>query len=114
MSDAKNPMGKMFEKGETPEFAGKAIVGLAKDKAVIKKTGRYRYQRKICPNKLHIVNNLVRIIQTIDLAREYDFQEDDGRLPMDMRSGAIINSFSTSHDALGLLPSSLHLASFSL
>ena len=40
MADKSNPMGKMFEKGETVEFAGKAIVALAADKDVIKKTGR--------------------------------------------------------------------------
>jgi hypothetical protein len=40
MADKANPMGKMFEKGETVEFAGKAIVALAADKDVIKKTGR--------------------------------------------------------------------------
>jgi len=60
-----NPMKAVFEKGETIEFAGKAIVALAADEEVIKKTGR--------------------ILQTRDLANEYKFQEDDGSLPPDMR-----------------------------
>jgi len=63
--ETKNPMKAAFEKGETIEFAGKAIVALAADENVIKKTGR--------------------ILQTRDLANEYSFQEDDGTLPPDMR-----------------------------
>jgi dehydrogenase/reductase SDR family protein 1 len=64
-ADTANPMKAVFEKGETIEFAGKAIVALAADENVIKKTGR--------------------ILQTRELANEYSFQEDDGRLPPDMR-----------------------------
>jgi len=60
-----NPMAKMFEKGETTEFAGKAVLALAADPAVIDKTAR--------------------IVQTVDLALEYGFREDDGTLPLDMR-----------------------------
>ena len=42
ISNKSNPLGKMFEGDtwETTEFAGKAIVALAADKDVIKKTGR--------------------------------------------------------------------------
>jgi len=65
MSDDKNPMKKVFEQGETIEFAGKAIVALAADKEVIKKTGR--------------------ILQTVDLSHDYNFTEDDGTKPRDMR-----------------------------
>jgi len=64
-SAGKNPLKDTFEKGETINFAGKAVVALAADKDVIKKTGR--------------------IVQTMDLALEYGFKEDDGSLPIDMR-----------------------------
>ena len=53
-------------KGETIEFSGKAIVHLAQDPDVMKKTGRVLY--------------------TVDLAREYKFTEDDGTLPVDLYS----------------------------
>ena len=54
----------MFDQGETPDFAGKAVVHLANDASnLMKKTGR--------------------ILLTIDLANEYHFTEDDGTLPTD-------------------------------
>ena len=53
-------------KGETIEFSGKAVVGLAQDPDVMKKTGKVMY--------------------TVDLAREYKFTEDDGSLPIDVYS----------------------------
>ena len=65
MEDSKNPMGKMFAKGETIEFAGKAIVHLAGDPAIMAKTGR--------------------IHNTADLAGEYGFTENDGTMPIDFR-----------------------------
>merc|ERR1719158_1213768 len=39
-AETANPMKAVFAKGETIEFAGKAIVALAADENVIKKTGR--------------------------------------------------------------------------
>lgn len=63
--DSKNPMKKGFEGGESIEFAGKAIVKLAADPNILKKTGR--------------------ILQTVDLAREYGFKDVDDSLPTDYR-----------------------------
>merc|ERR1711892_919245 len=65
MDDPSNPMGKMFAKGETIEFAGKAIVNLAADANMMAKTGK--------------------ILNTADLANEYSFTEDDGTKPIDFR-----------------------------
>ena len=65
MDDPKNPMGRMFAKGETIEFAGKAIVHLAADQGIMNKTGR--------------------IFNTADLANEYGFTENDGTMPLDFR-----------------------------
>uniref|UniRef100_A0A1I7XIJ8 Dehydrogenase/reductase SDR family member 1 n=1 Tax=Heterorhabditis bacteriophora TaxID=37862 RepID=A0A1I7XIJ8_HETBA len=48
-----------FETGESTEFAGKAIVALANDRNVMKKTGK--------------------IFMTYDLAREYGFKDIDGK-----------------------------------
>ena len=65
MDDPKNPMGRMFAKGETIEFAGKAIVHLTADQGIMNKTGR--------------------IFNTADLANEYGFTENDGTMPLDFR-----------------------------
>lgn len=56
---------KMFEKGESVEFAGKSIRYLAADGNVINKTGK--------------------ILMTLELAKEYGFVDIDGSLPMDYR-----------------------------
>jgi dehydrogenase/reductase SDR family protein 1 len=69
-----NPMKAMFEKGETTDFAGKAVVALAGDKDVINKTGR--------------------VVMTMDLAREYGFTEDDGSLPSDFRQVNTLMAYS--------------------
>jgi len=53
-------------KGETIDFSGKAVVHLAQDPEILKKTGRVEY--------------------TIDLAKEYKFTEDDGSVPIDVLS----------------------------
>ena len=59
-------MGRMFEAlGETIEFAGMAVAGLAKDSNKLAKTGK--------------------ILLTCDLAREYGFQDTDGSIH-DIRS----------------------------
>ena len=77
MSDPKNPMGSMFAKGETIEFAGKAIVHLAADSGMMAKTGK--------------------ILNTADLAKEYSFTENDGTLPIDFRLAEHL-SLSQYHD----------------
>jgi dehydrogenase/reductase SDR family protein 1 len=48
----------MFDDGESPEFAGKAVVALASDTRVFSKTGS--------------------ILITADLGREYGFVDIDG------------------------------------
>jgi dehydrogenase/reductase SDR family protein 1 len=57
---------KVWEDPETVEFAGKAIVNLAADQDVIKKTGR--------------------VLLTADLAGEYGFVDEDGLVHSDIRS----------------------------
>jgi len=52
--------------GETIDFAGKAVLHLARDPKVLAKTGRVLY--------------------TVDLGKEYKFREDDGTLPIDLYS----------------------------
>lgn len=66
---------KTFDSSESPEFVGKAVVALAKDSQRISKTG-----------KIHI---------TADLASEYQFTDQDGSVPANMRS------FRTALDFLG-------------
>jgi hypothetical protein len=58
---------KMWEDAETVEFAGKAVVHLAADKDMIKKTGRVHF--------------------TSDLAYEYGFRDADGKIHGDLRKG---------------------------
>jgi len=65
IENEKNPLGKMFDKGETIEFAGKAIVHLASDPNIMQKTGK--------------------ILNTSDLSNEFGFTEDDGSKPIDFR-----------------------------
>lgn len=55
-----------LSQGETVEYSGRAIVGMMKDKAVIKKTGK--------------------TVTTTDLGREYGFTDVDGRVLPSMRS----------------------------
>ncbi len=52
---------RIMEIGESSEFAGRAVVGLAADPALMEKSGR-----------LHLV---------ADLAQEYGFTDIDGRMP---------------------------------
>jgi dehydrogenase/reductase SDR family protein 1 len=52
---------RIMEHGETAEFAGRAVVGLAADPAIMEKSG-----------KLHLV---------AELAQEYGFTDIDGRMP---------------------------------
>jgi len=66
MLTTKRESNKMFEEGETIEFAGKAVVHLAADKNIIKRTGK--------------------IVNTVDVANEFGFKDIDGTLPSDFRS----------------------------
>ena len=62
-----NPMSKVFEKGETIEFAGKVLAHLAAEsgEAIMARSGR--------------------IINTADVARQYGFADVDGTVPIDFR-----------------------------
>ncbi len=60
---------RQMEAGETPEFVGRAVVGLATDRRIMKKSGR-----------IHI---------TADLAREYRFKDLNGQVVLAMRSPSI-------------------------
>ncbi|XP_077983460.1 dehydrogenase/reductase SDR family member 1-like [Glandiceps talaboti] len=61
----KNPTMKIFLRGESPEYAGKAVIHLASDPNIMKKSGR--------------------ILMAGDLAREYGFKDIDGRDPFHFR-----------------------------
>ena len=62
-----NPMSKLFEKGETIEFAGIVLAHLAAEsgEAIMARSGR--------------------IINTADVARQYGFKDVDGTVPVDFR-----------------------------
>nr|XP_032813377.1 dehydrogenase/reductase SDR family member 1 isoform X1 [Petromyzon marinus]XP_032813378.1 dehydrogenase/reductase SDR family member 1 isoform X1 [Petromyzon marinus] len=65
-SITKQRMVKAFENGETTELSGKCIVGLAKDKNIMKKSGR--------------------VLMTADLASEYGLKDVDGSVPVNYTS----------------------------
>merc|ERR1711874_195396 len=71
-SDA-NEMGKAFEKGETIEYAGKAVVHLAADKNIMARSGK--------------------IINTADLGREFGFVENTGESPIDFRQVKVLVAY---------------------
>lgn len=64
---------RMMIKGESPAFVGRAVMYLAFDKGVIKKTGR--------------------ILLTADLCDEYTFIDNDGKIPSNMRSVSSVLDF---------------------
>ena len=64
-----NEMSKIFEKGETIEFAGKAVVQLAADQNIMARSGK--------------------IINTADIGREFGFVDITGESPIDFRSEEI-------------------------
>ncbi|VDK57314.1 unnamed protein product [Anisakis simplex] len=85
---------RSLENGETPEFAGRAVVGLASDSNVLKKSGRIQL--------------------TGDLSREYGFVDIDGRSPANMRSvNAALDFFGWSNTAK-LVPSCFKVPSWAL
>ena len=59
-------MAKVFENGETIEFAGKVVVHLAADKNIMARSGK--------------------IINTADIGREFGFVDTNGKSPIDFRS----------------------------
>ena len=62
-------MAKVFEKGETIEFAGKAVVHLAADNNIMARTGK--------------------IIMTSDIGREFGFVDTNGQSPIDFRLSSL-------------------------
>ena len=64
-SNTDNQMAKVFEKGETIEYAGKAVVHLAADKNIMARSGK--------------------IIMTADIGREFGFVDITGEAPIDFR-----------------------------
>ena len=63
--DSGSEIGKIFEKGETVEYTGKAVVHLAADTNIMARTGR--------------------IINTADIGREFGFVDITGESPIDFR-----------------------------
>jgi len=66
-------MAKVFEKGETIEFAGKAVVHLAADNNIMARTGK--------------------IIMTSDIGREFGFVDTNGQSPIDFRQVKTLVAF---------------------
>ena len=64
-SNTDNKVAKVFEKGETIEYAGKAVVHLAADKNIMARSGR--------------------IVMTADIGREFGFVDITGESPIDFR-----------------------------
>lgn len=90
---------RSFKESESPEFPGKAVVALASDKKVIRKTGK--------------------ILMTYDLACEYGFKDVDGRMPMDIRRVSTALEFFGFTKTASMMPSfvriplwGLHFASY--
>merc|ERR1711953_1574489 len=68
-----NQMAKVFEKGETIEYAGKAVVHLAADKNIMARSGK--------------------IINTADIGREFGFVDITGESPIDFRQVKVLVAF---------------------
>ena len=64
-------MAKVFEQGETIEYAGKAVVHLAADTNIMAKSGK--------------------IINTADVGREFGFVDTNGKSPIDFRLSILGN-----------------------
>uniref|UniRef100_F1L2W7 Dehydrogenase/reductase SDR family member 1 n=1 Tax=Ascaris suum TaxID=6253 RepID=F1L2W7_ASCSU len=85
---------RSLENGETPEFVGSAIVALASDGGVMKKTGR--------------------ILLTSDLSHEYGFVDIDGKKPANMRNvNAALDYFGWSRTAK-MIPNCFKVPSWAL
>lgn len=66
-------MAKVFEKGETIEYAGKTVVHLAADSNIMARSGK--------------------IINTADIGREYGFVDTNGQIPIDFRQVKVLVAF---------------------
>ncbi|PAV63961.1 hypothetical protein WR25_18790 [Diploscapter pachys] len=80
---------KAFSKAESPEFVGKAVVGLACDRKVNKKNGK--------------------ILLTSDLSREYHFKDIDGKVPVDIRSASTALEFFGWSKTAALVPDAIKI-----
>jgi len=72
-SNTDNQMAKVFEKGETIEYAGKAVVHLAADKNIMARSGK--------------------IIMTADIGREFGFVDITGEAPIDFRQVKVLVAY---------------------
>ena len=70
LTNTDNQMAKVFEKGETIEYAGKVVVHLAADKNIMARSGK--------------------IIMTADIGREFGFADITGENPIDFRFEVLI------------------------
>lgn len=75
---------EMFRRGETTEFAGKAVVALATDPKVMQKSGR--------------------VLMTGDLAAEYNFRDVDGSVVPTIRSVSYLLEFAGYKRLARLIP----------
>jgi len=66
-------MAKVFENGETIEYAGKAVVHLAADSNIMSRTGK--------------------ILATADIGREFGFVDTNGKSPIDFRQVKVLVAF---------------------
>jgi len=66
-------MAKVFEQGETIEYAGKAVVHLAADTNIMAKSGK--------------------IINTADVGREFGFVDTNGKSPIDFRQVKVLVAY---------------------
>jgi len=66
-------MAKVFEKGETIEYAGKTVVHLAADSNIMARSGK--------------------IINTADIGREFGFVDTNGEIPIDFRQVKVLVAF---------------------
>jgi len=72
-SNTDNQMAKVFEKGETIEYAGKVVVHLAADKNIMARSGK--------------------IIMTADIGREFGFVDITGESPIDFRQVKVLVAY---------------------
>uniref|UniRef100_A0A0N4UV35 Dehydrogenase/reductase SDR family member 1 n=1 Tax=Enterobius vermicularis TaxID=51028 RepID=A0A0N4UV35_ENTVE len=85
---------KMYESGETPEFVGRAVVALASDTSIQKKSGK--------------------VLLTGDLCKEYGFTDIDGKVPANMRSLKSALEFFGYSKAANWVPPFLNIPSVAL
>ncbi|KJH47742.1 oxidoreductase, short chain dehydrogenase/reductase family protein [Dictyocaulus viviparus] len=89
VQQTKEQLDKAFKESESPEFAGKAVVALAADEKVQKKSGK--------------------ILMTYDLANEYGYKDIDGGMPMDIRRVTTALEFFGFNRFANIVPSFLRI-----